>query len=41
MVNDRGWHECARPEDVPSLLDGLRTRGEEVLSGCIHKVEKG
>ena len=41
MVNDRGWHECARPEDVPSLLEGLRTRGEEVLSGCIHKVEKG
>jgi NADH-quinone oxidoreductase E subunit len=39
LVND-GWHECAHPEDVPALLDRIRTHGEAVLSGCVHKVEK-
>ena len=38
MVND-GWHECLRPEDARRLLDDVRARGEDALSGCVHKVE--
>jgi NADH-quinone oxidoreductase E subunit len=40
MVND-SWHERLQPEDVSRLLDDLRTRGESVLSGCHHEVERG
>jgi NADH-quinone oxidoreductase subunit E len=39
MVND-AWHECLKPGDVTRLLDDLRARGEEALSGCHHVVEK-
>jgi NADH-quinone oxidoreductase E subunit len=39
MVND-AWHECLKPEDVPRLVDDLRTRGERALSGCFHVVER-
>jgi len=39
MVND-AWQEHQRPEDVRTLLDNLRTRGEAALSGCHHLVEK-
>jgi len=39
MVND-AWHECLRPEEVPALVTGLRERGEAVLSGCHHVIEK-
>jgi NADH-quinone oxidoreductase E subunit len=39
LVND-AWHECLRPEDVPKLLDDLRTRGAVALSGCHHVVEE-
>jgi NADH-quinone oxidoreductase subunit E len=38
MVND-AWHECLNPDDVPKLLDELRTKGEAALSGCHHVVE--
>lgn len=38
-VNDH-WHECQNPEDVPALIEGLRTRGAESLTGCHWKVEK-
>jgi NADH-quinone oxidoreductase subunit E len=38
MVND-AWHECLHAEDVPKLIDDLRTRGEAALSGCHHVVE--
>jgi NADH-quinone oxidoreductase subunit E len=38
LVNDE-WQECLKPEDVPRLLDGLRTRGEAALTGCHHVVE--
>jgi NADH-quinone oxidoreductase subunit E len=38
-VND-AWHECQRPEDVHALLDGLRQRGDQSLTGCHLKVEK-
>jgi NADH-quinone oxidoreductase subunit E len=39
LVND-AWQECLTPEDVPKLLDDLRTRGEAALTGCHHVVEK-
>ena len=36
-VNDH-WHECQRPEDVRALVDGLRTHGPSVLTGCHLRV---
>jgi NADH-quinone oxidoreductase E subunit len=39
MVNDE-WHECQKPEDVARLLDELRARGEEALTGCHHGIER-
>ncbi len=38
MVND-AWQELQRPEDVPKLLEDLRTRGDAALTGCHHVVE--
>ena len=38
-VND-AWHECQRPEDVRTLLDGIRQKGDAALTGCHLKVEK-
>jgi NADH-quinone oxidoreductase E subunit len=40
MVND-AWHECLKPEDAGRLVDDLRARGETVVSGCHHAVERG
>jgi NADH-quinone oxidoreductase E subunit len=40
MVND-AWHEGLKPEDVPTLLDDLRARGEAALTGCHHVIEPG
>jgi NADH-quinone oxidoreductase subunit E len=34
MVNNEHWHECQKPEDVRTLLDGLRANGLAALSGC-------
>jgi NADH-quinone oxidoreductase subunit E len=39
MVND-AWHECLTPEKAAKLVDDLRARGEEALSGCHHVIEK-
>jgi NADH-quinone oxidoreductase subunit E len=39
MVND-AWHECLRPEDASKLVDDLRAKGEAVLTGCHHVVER-
>ena len=39
MVNDT-WHECLKPEDVSRLVDDIRARGENALSGCFHVVER-
>ena len=41
----RAWsttpgRSACKPEDVPKLLDDLRTRGEAALTGCHHVVEK-
>jgi NADH-quinone oxidoreductase subunit E len=32
-VNDH-WQECQRPEDARALVEGLRTKGASVLTGC-------
>ena len=32
-VNDH-WHECQRPADVAKLVQDLRSRGPEALTGC-------
>jgi NADH-quinone oxidoreductase E subunit len=34
MVNNEHWHECQTPEDVPALIEGLRTKGLAALTGC-------
>ncbi|MGE5357762.1 MAG: NADH-quinone oxidoreductase subunit NuoE [Bacteroidales bacterium] len=39
MVNDH-WHELATPDSVDTLLDTLRTKGEQGLSGCHLNVDK-
>jgi NADH-quinone oxidoreductase E subunit len=39
MVND-AWHECLQPQDAAKLVEDLRVRGEEALSGCVHVVER-
>ncbi len=36
MVND-GWHECLAPESARKLVDDLRARGEDALTGCHHQ----
>jgi NADH:ubiquinone oxidoreductase subunit E len=39
-VND-DWHECQSPDDVRSLVEGLRSRGVAALTGCyLGKAEK-
>jgi len=40
MVNNEHWHEHQTPERVTALIDGLRSRGIETLTGCHLKVEK-
>lgn len=39
MVND-AWQEGLTPERASQLIDDLRARGEDALSGCHHVVEK-
>jgi len=39
MIND-DWHERLGPEDAGRLLDELRARGPEALSGCHLCVER-
>jgi NADH-quinone oxidoreductase subunit E len=40
MINDKGWHERLRPEQVPQFLDDLRARGDAALTGCHLQVER-
>ena len=39
MVND-AWQECLTPESAAQMVDDLRARGEDALSGCFHVIEK-
>ena len=40
MINDEGWQERLRPEDVGKFLDDLKARGYGALTGCHLHVEK-
>ena len=40
MINDEGWQERLRPEDVATFVDDLKTRGSAALTGCHLHVEK-
>ena len=40
MVNNEHWHERATPESCAKLVDDLKARGTDVLSGCFLDVEK-
>ena len=40
MVNNEHWHERATPESCAKLVDELKERGTQVLSGCFLQVEK-
>jgi NADH-quinone oxidoreductase subunit E len=40
MINDEGWQERLRPEDVGRFLDDLKARGYAALTGCHLQVEK-
>jgi NADH-quinone oxidoreductase subunit E len=40
MVNNEHWHEKATPESCGKLIDDLKARGFEALSGCHLKVER-
>ena len=40
MINDEGWQERLRPEDVAKFVDDLRARGSAALTGCHLHVEK-
>ena len=37
-VNEH-WQECQKPEDVRTLVDGLRSRGAAAVTGCHLHVE--
>ena len=41
MINDEGWQERLRPEQVAQFIDDLRARGSAALTGCHLGVEKG
>ena len=40
MVNNELWHEALKPEDCSKLVDDLKGRGADALSGCHLEVEK-
>ena len=40
MINDEGWQERLRPEDVARFLGDLKARGAAALTGCHLQVER-
>src|SRR4026207_1846815 len=40
MVNNEHWHEKASPESCAKLVDDIKARGADALSGCHLCVEK-
>jgi NADH-quinone oxidoreductase E subunit len=40
MVNNEHWHEMATPESCAKLVDDIRARGADALSGCHLCIEK-
>ena len=41
MVNNEHWHEHATAESCGKLVDDLKARGANALSGCFLDVERG
>jgi NADH-quinone oxidoreductase E subunit len=39
MINDT-WQENQKPETIGRMLDDLKARGESVLTGCRHAIER-
>ena len=39
MVNNEHWHEKASPESCSKLVDDIKARGIDVLTGCHLRVE--
>ena len=39
MVNNEHWHETASPESCSKLVDDIKARGIDALTGCHLKVE--
>ncbi|MGE3189327.1 MAG: NADH-quinone oxidoreductase subunit NuoF [Vicinamibacterales bacterium] len=39
MVNNDPWHECLQPGQAAGLVEGLRAKGLEALSGCHLAIE--
>jgi NADH-quinone oxidoreductase E subunit len=40
MVNNEHWHEKVSPESVGKLVDDIKARGEQALTGCHLDVER-
>jgi NADH-quinone oxidoreductase subunit E len=40
MVNNEHWHERATPESCSKLVDDLKVRGLDGLSGCFLRIER-
>jgi NADH-quinone oxidoreductase E subunit len=40
MVNNEHWHENASPESCSKLVDDIKARGIDALTGCYLKVER-
>ena len=40
MVNNELWHEHASPDSCSKLVDDIKARGADALSGCHLKVER-
>jgi hypothetical protein len=40
MVNNELWHESLTPENCSKLVDDIKARGAEALSGCHLRVER-
>jgi NADH-quinone oxidoreductase subunit E len=40
MVNNEHWHETASPESCSKLVDDIKARGIDVLTGCHLRVER-
>nr|QMS48112.1 hypothetical protein WG33_0311 [uncultured bacterium] len=39
MVNNELWHEKASPESCGKLVDDIKARGADALTGCHLQVE--
>jgi len=40
MVNNEHWHEKVSPEEVGRMIDDIKAKGEQALTGCHLDVER-